>query len=374
MQQAGIDLYPQPLVQFNASAAASIARTENDDSDVSNSQSSRVVISASYTDILSRPIFYESEKARYDSLAASAVDVRLNTLVTTASVYFRILLLRDLLSAAEKNLGNAEAIEKIARVRVTAGVANEIELLQQQIAVQRQRNSLDSLRQDEYAASAALADLLAIAAQSLTILGRSLATINVPEVNAGVPAMLLVRRPDIVQAEADLRLNQAQVDLARVAFLPALGSTLRMEGGGNSLRFRDFSSTADVASQFTQLLLDNGARRRNLQRSELFLQDAFDRYKQTVIAAVNDVDVAIGNLALLGALADTAKEDLDRATESFRIARARYREGVADYQTVLIAQNSLFDAQNAVLNTKFGRLNGVLAMYQSLGGGWTSIN
>jgi len=80
--------------------------------------------------------------------------------------------------------------------------------------------------------------------------------------------------------------------------------------------------------------------------------------------------VSLGNIELLRALGDVATEDLRRAEESFRIAEARYREGVDDFQTVLISQSQLFDARNSYFDNKLAQLNAAIAFYQSLGGGW----
>ena len=93
-------------------------------------------------------------------------------------------------------------------------------------------------------------------------------------------------------------------------------------------------------------------------------------YRETVIAAFNEIDVSLGNIELLRALGEVAAEDLKRAEESFRIAEARYREGVDDFQTVLISQNQLFDTRNSYFDNKLAQLNAAIAFYQSLGGGW----
>ena len=80
--------------------------------------------------------------------------------------------------------------------------------------------------------------------------------------------------------------------------------------------------------------------------------------------------MALSNIQLLEALAEVAASSLGAAEEAFRIAEARYEEGVADYQTVLQAQNTLFSTRNAFLDNKLQRLNATLSFYQALGGGW----
>jgi outer membrane protein TolC len=73
---------------------------------------------------------------------------------------------------------------------------------------------------------------------------------------------------------------------------------------------------------------------------------------------------------LLEEQAEVAASSLAAAEESFRIAEVRYREGVADFETVLVSQNTLFSTRNAFLDNKLQRLNAVLSFYQALGGGW----
>jgi len=77
---------------------------------------------------------------------------------------------------------------------------------------------------------------------------------------------------------------------------------------------------------------------------------------------------------LLESLEQVAAEDLARAEEAYRIASVRYREGVAQYQTVLTTQNTLFSVRNSYLDNKLARLNAVIDFYQSLGGGWERSN
>ncbi|WP_189379696.1 TolC family protein [Thalassotalea profundi] len=93
-------------------------------------------------------------------------------------------------------------------------------------------------------------------------------------------------------------------------------------------------------------------------------------YRKIVIQAFNEIDVALGNIRLLDAQAQTAKEDLARATEAFRISEIQYREGVLDFQTVLTTQQTLYSIRDNYLNNKLLRLNAIVAFYQSLGGGW----
>ena len=89
-----------------------------------------------------------------------------------------------------------------------------------------------------------------------------------------------------------------------------------------------------------------------------------------MLVAFNEVEVALSNIQLLEEQAEVAASSLAAAEEAFRIAEVRYREGVADFETVLLAQNSLFSTRNSFLDNKLERLNAILSFYQALGGGW----
>ena len=140
----------------------------------------------------------------------------------------------DRMAAARLNLANAEAIGRIVGARVDAGSALASEGLRQRIVVRRQTNALRTLELDVLKVRASLALMVGESVWDFDVEGETLADLALPEVVPGLPSELLLRRPDIVQAEAALREARADVDLARLAFLPrisltgsgALGSTL----------------------------------------------------------------------------------------------------------------------------------------------------
>jgi NodT family efflux transporter outer membrane factor (OMF) lipoprotein len=376
LKDAGFDLWPTPVLEFGASERYTGVKVAGTDYADGGSSTADLSLGISYTDILAKPAAYDAAVARFDSSLALAADTRLNTQGISASTYFRILLLRDRIVAARQNLQNAEAIARIVDARVNAGTVTPIDGLQQRIAVQRQANNIQSLMQEEYAARSSLALLLADSVQNVVVQASSLEAVEVPTVRPGLTSELLVRRPDIVQSEADLRVSRANVDLVRTAYLPNISLTGSASVIGDSpgdVFDADDLLTSATAS-FVQLLLDNGARGRNAERSRLDLETALANYRKTVIAAFNDIEISLANIELLDSLAQFAADDLDRAEEAFRISEVRYREGVDDFQTVLTTQNTLFSVRNNYYDNKLARLNAIVALYQALGGGWVKVD
>lgn len=369
LREAGLELIPTPAV----SAQADVGTDNRSDA---TRTSVSVGATLAYAGILSKPARYDAARARYDADTALAADAALNILGTAASAYFRVLINRDLIVAARQNLENAEQVERIVQARVEAGTITPIDALQQSIAVERQRNAVRNLVQEEFAARAALALLLGRSVRGFDIAAQTLEGIRVPRVTPGLPADLLTRRPDLVQAEANLRAAHANVRLARAAFLPDIALTasgnIASDSLGSLLEAPD--SFLATAANLAQTLVDDGRRSRNVRRAVLAMESSLAAYRKAVLAAFNDIEVRLKSIALLNSQEAVALEDRRRAEESFRIAELRYSEGVADYQTVLLSQNALFSARNAYLNNKLARLNATVALYQALGGGWESLD
>ena len=370
---AGFDLYPTPIVDFNAGTTYIGTEPPRGSFSDRGTESARLSLGVSYGDILSKPYRYDLAEASFESAATQLASTQLSIRVLASSTYFRILFARDQIEAAKRNLQTAEFIERITQARVDAGVLTPVDALQQQIAVQRQRNAVAQLRQEELAARAALAILAAESVRDFNVQGTTLASLQTPTVAPGLPSELLVRRPDIAQAELKLRSARANVAIARNTLLPSFGLTGSANTASDSLRVLASGNSFSVSlgATLAQNVFDFGRRGRAKESAWLQMESSLASYRHTVIRAFNDIEIALGNIELLASLEQIALEDLKRAEESLRIAQVRYREGVIDYQRVLTAQNLLYGARNAVLSNKRAYLNAIVGLYWALGGGWS---
>jgi multidrug efflux system outer membrane protein len=372
LREAGFNLLPTPLVTLGRT----VRDVETDA--VAQATDDPLILqgSLSYNNILSKPTTYSRAQSLYSVSEAQYVSVMLNTLGTTASTYFQLLFIRDQLRVGLQNLENAESIYKIVQAQVEAGIAVPINALNQQISVETQRANLRQLEQREFAALAALALLRGQTVQDFKLEGQTLEEMILPTVRPGLPSELLRRRPDLVQAEANVAVTGASVELAYLNLFPQISLT-----ANNSLSSGSLSALVDapdsmisITASLVQTLLDNGARYRNLAQQRLLLDNTLASYRQIVLNAFNEVEVQLNNIEALAVQRDVAERNLMAAEEAFRLAQARYREGVTDYQTVLTSQNSLFSTRNVFYNSKLAQLNAVVDFYQTIGGGWTSID
>lgn len=376
LEEAGFALLPRASVTLGTGASYRQSRVSAQDESNNEGTPFSLTGSVSYADILSRPAVYTQALADYESRAAQTADIALTTLGTSASTYFQLLLIRDKLVAATQNVANAQAISAIADARVASGVAVPIEALQQRIALQREQAALRALEQSELAALASLALLTGRHVQGFDVDGQTLQNVVVPSVQAGLPSELLLRRPDLVQAEAVLRSAVAGVDIARTDYFPSLSLTGSVNASSSSL-----TALVSAPDQFInagttvlQTLLDTGQRDRALQTRQLALENALANFRRAALVAFNEVEVLLSAVQLQEEQVAVALQNLGAAEESFRIAQVRYAEGVTEFQTVLTTQNTLFSSRNAVLDTKLQQLNTLISLYQALGGGWQAAD
>jgi outer membrane protein, multidrug efflux system len=374
LRDAGFDLYPTPVVSISTGASTSETRFGDGSSSSGGSTGPfQLSASASYGNILSKPLNYQRAVNDYESRLAQVASTALNTVGTAASTYFQLLFIRDQIEATRQNLDNAIQILDFTQARVDAGVEIPINLLNQQIGVENIRNTLTSQIQSDFQIRASLALLIGRGVQGFDVEGQTLDGIAVPVVQPGLPSELLTRRPDLVQAELNLKTAAVNVDVARLNFFPSI--SLNGSANASSPALLDIladpaTTTVSLSASLAQTLLDNGGRKRNVQQARLSLETALANYRRSVIAAFNDIEVQLNNIQLIRDQGLVTERNLDSAEEQFRLSQLRYEQGVANYQTVLNAQNSLFTSRNSVLQNRLQQLNAIIAFYQSLGGGW----
>lgn len=302
---------------------------------------------------------------------ADRATVALTVTAGTADAYFQLLSTRDRLAIARMNLENAESVYKITESRVRNGVASPLEQAQQLGTLAGQRAGIPRLEQQELESRAALALLLGRPPEGFDVAGQNLEGIAAPAVQPGLTSELLARRPDVVAAEQNLRAANANLAAARAAFFPTI--SLTASGGVQSAALNTLLNGAGVAGigiGLTQTIFDAGRLAAQSDAAQAREQEVLANYRSAVISAFSDVETALGNVTHLTQQEALQAEQVTQLQRAFDIANARYREGVDNYLTVLDAQRSLYSARDSYGQIKLQRLQGVLALYRALGGGW----
>lgn len=364
---AGVSLLPSAGFYTDASRAMPIRRGSS-----STSADSGVQVSYEID-------FWGKNKASVASaeasLEANRFDRQTVALTVTSGIvatYLQVLSLHDRLAVAREHVANAEHVLELVEAQAGAGSASPLDLARQRSAVAQQKAEIPDLVQQEREAQAALAILLGKTPQTFSVAPKGLDTITLPEVSPGLPSELLARRPDIRRAEADLAAADANIAVARANLFPSINLTGAMGAQSSALLsiLNAPNLLANVSASLMAPIFDGGRLKRERDYAIARRQELVQVYRATVIAALSEVDTALGQIHSLDEQQRLKKLELDQARQAYDLSEIRYQSGAEDFMTVLDTQRALSDVQNDMGILKLKRLQATVSLYKALGGGW----
>jgi NodT family efflux transporter outer membrane factor (OMF) lipoprotein len=309
-----------------------------------------------------------AEASRYDRDV-----VALSTAASVANTYFELLGAQDRLRIAQGNLKIAERVLKAVQSRLSVGTGNAIDVSEQQSVVATQRASIPPLEQTVRQNRNLIALLMGRVPESVSVTGGSLGRLAIPRVRAGIPSQLLLRRPDIAEAEANLAAANASVQAARAAFFPNVALTA--SGGVESLLlktlFRSDALFGQMAASVTQPIFDGYNLQGQLELQQGRQMELLQAYRKAIIQALTDVENA------LIAVEETARHErlqaevVTASRRAYELTEQQLNVGTIDITTLLNTQQTLFQAQDTLSQIRLQRFQAIVGLYQALGGGWT---
>jgi len=202
--------------------------------------------------------------------------------------------------------------------------------------------------------------------------GKPIEQLADPVIPPGLPATLLERRPDVLQAEQNLRAANATIGIAKSLYFPTLSLTGLLGYSSTSLDnlVKSASSTGSIAASLAGPLFTFGGIRGQVESAEAAQREALAFYQQVVLNAFRDT-----NDALIGV--QKTREEYDalagraRALRTYaKLSRSKYEGGATSYIEVLYAENELFAAELNAVATLAQRHAELVNLYKALGGGW----
>jgi NodT family efflux transporter outer membrane factor (OMF) lipoprotein len=355
---AGAPLYPT----LNASGSAS--RSYQDPRDI---QSARSGGGISYEVDLWGKNRNAANSAGY-RVNASEFDREALRLVVTSDAtnfYAQILSLNDRIRIAEFNLKNAEEILRIIEARFAQGGVSGLEVSQQRVAVNGFRTSLASLTEQRSTTANALAILLGLAPQNFSAPTAELATLSMPQVNLTPPASLLTARPDVESTEAGLLAANADIGVARAAFFPSL--TLGLDTAISAGFGGPAAAATQIASSLLAPIFTGGKLTGNLENVTARQKELAVQYRQTVLAAFQEVEDALAGIKSADERAVLSRATVTESQNAYNIAKARLDAGAIDYLTLLETQRSLYQAQDGQIVADVARVEAFVQLRKALG-------
>ncbi|MBJ2159737.1 efflux transporter outer membrane subunit [Variovorax sp. IB41] len=318
-------------------------------------------------------------------LRASEFDrdaVRLGVAAEVASSWLQLRGLREREAIARDNLANAQRVLQLVEARSRAGAVTPLDLAQQRGLVAARQRELAALQRQANDAETALALLLGAPALPPALRAERqegvrgvqgatrLASLKMPSIDAGIPALALTRRPDIARAEARLAAADANLQAARAALLPGvrLGATIGLQGQapGRLIDNPLYSLAAGVVAP----IFDGGRLRGERDLSEARRSELVAGYRAAILGALADAETALNAVAGTDAQAFAQAKELLQARRAAELSESRYRAGAETLLVLLDAQRTLYAAQDLAVQLQQQRLQARVALYRALGGGW----
>jgi len=371
---------PGTAISLNTAAgqAATSTATNNGSFSATRSNLYKLGLNASYEiDFWGKN--EDASKAARLLANASRFDRNVVEIATIASVlnsYFLVLNAQDRLRIARANVKIADEVFKAIKMRLEVGTATVLDTSQQETVLDTQKASIPPLEETFRQQKNLLAVLLGRTPESFDTKGASLARLRFPRIEPGLPSEVLLRRPDVAEAEAKLASQEFSVLQARASFFPSI--TLTGQYGVQSIVFKNLATPQAIGWQVlanaAQPLFDGY----NLQGQYMLQQGKYAEltadYRKQTLTALSDTENALIAIAQTGRQLKLQEDAVGAAKRALDAAQARLREGTIDIVTLSTTETAYFQNQDTLEQVRLAHFEAATSLYQALGGGWAPTN
>ncbi|MCG3872048.1 efflux transporter outer membrane subunit [Psychrobacter sp. Ps7] len=189
--------------------------------------------------------------------------------------------------------------------------------------------------------------------------------------SAGLPSELLRYRPDVLQAEYNLKAAGANIEVARASYFPSisLASSIGVSSGSLDDLFKSGAVGWSFGPSISVPIFDAGRLDANYDVAKIEREQTLSGYEKSIQTAFREVSDVLATRATLGEQLEAQYRLQDNFEQTFQIADARFKAGIANYLDVLDAQRSLFSTQQGILDLELQKIVSQVELYQVLGGG-----
>jgi multidrug efflux system outer membrane protein len=309
---------------------------------------------------------------QYFSSGETRRSVQLTLVAEVATAYVVVLADQTLLDITRDTLKSQEDSYALTQKLFSGGTTTELALRQAETTVDTARANLAQYNRQQALDRDALQLLLGAPIPDGIDFSRGLDRGNmVAELAEGVPSDVLVRRPDVLAAEHQLMAANAEIGAARAAFLPAISLTGNFGTESTQLSglFKGGSRAWTFSPQISVPIFAGGANVANLQATKLARDTAVAQYEKAIQTAFREVADALVARGTLDEQLAAQQALVTASAAAYRLADMRYRGGVDSYLSALVAQVSLYSAQQQLQTVRLLRLQNLVTLYKALGGG-----
>ncbi|MFD2573628.1 TolC family protein [Spirosoma soli] len=308
--------------------------------------------------------FLASERGRHLVITSLVAEV--------ARHYYALLALDGELEILQKNINFQQNAVDLVRIQKQAGRVTELAVQQFTAQLINTRSRQGQVQQQIVETENQLNRLLGRFPQPIAR-GKSLQERELPgQVSAGVPTQMLVRRPDVRQAELQLQATNVDVDVARAEFLPSLNLTayLGLNAFRTSVLVNPGSVAAGLLGGLSAPILNRRFLKANYRQSVAQSQEALYNYRQTILTGFGEVVSSLRGVENYRTVAELQAQEVNVLGQAVTTSKDLFAGGYATYLEVITAQRSVLEAELALINTKRAQFLSLTDLYRALGGGW----
>ncbi len=316
-----------------------------------------------------------NESARADLLASEygLRTIQMSLISAVASNYFYLLDNKAKLEISKRTLASRDSGLMIIQHRYNYGIIPEIDLNQAQVQRAISAAAVPIYKRAVAQAENSLSILLGRYPEEIITGLPLIQQEEPPEIPAGLPSELLLRRPDVQQAQAVYASQNALIGAAQAMRWPSLNITGLLGYASNDLFMLNAGGLAwAVAGSLTGPLFQFGKNKRRVEIERANTEAALKEYENVAIRAFQEVEDALIAIQTLNEELIAQEQRYNAAMNAEYLSQQRYDKGKTSYLEVLESQRQSFDAQLQYSNTRRELLNAHVALYKALGGGWLS--
>jgi NodT family efflux transporter outer membrane factor (OMF) lipoprotein len=355
------------------SAGSSESRTKPDGGDSMTSKSTSANLRVNYEiDLWGKVRAANAQAAaQFNSTRWDTDALKLTLSSSVAQSYFTLLSLQQRLEIARDNLAISQRLMDIVDAKYTNGAVSLLDVSRQRSSLLSQQAALEQLTLQAAQAKNALAVLVGSFPQGFSVTSDAFWELSLPVVGAGLPSELLLNRPDIARARADVDAANAAANIAQASRFPSF--SLSGSGGlssGELLSFKDPTSVLSLALNAAFTLFDAGRLADQKEIAVSRARSAVQSYNKVILTAFQESEDALLGVAYQNSQESLQQNITDEAKRSLDISSMQYRYGTTDLTTLLDAQRTYFSARDSLCSQRLNHLNALVTLYKVLGGGW----
>jgi multidrug efflux system outer membrane protein len=342
---------------------------------VTTSLSAGLLVTSYEIDLFDR-LRSQSDAAFAQYLASSEASkaAQISLIGAVANSYFALQADSALLDLAQQTMASREDSTRLIQLRFDKGASSQLDLSQAQSLLESARASVAQSTRQRLLDVNALQLLLGQAAPPELTAAGTQTPVQLQELPVGLSSAVLLRRPDVAQAEQLLLAANANIGAARAAFFPKILLTASAGSVSSELEnlFKDGTFGWSLAPQLLLPIFDAGRNQANLAAAKVSREVAVAQYEKAIQSAFREVSDALAGRATLGQQLRAQQAQSAAETERARLTELRYKNGASSYLEVLDAQRALFASQQAALQLQAQSQQNLATLYRVLGGGWTA--